>query len=670
LTVGSIANDFNESHRRRLLANAQRADQLLSEIEEILAASESKAAFPRYRADLPLHQARLVRASMARFRDHLVRALPAVGIEREGARFSSLHSIKVTLNFVRIAVQEMAPEHLRGYGELSDDASALLRGICGELEGLIDGLERGLHLGEAGLDLQSQLAELDGDENAGALRALYRVIEEEDLFEYRPRMQQLVTKARVRLFEVAVFGRVSSGKSSLLNHFLGTEVLPVGVNPITAVPTRLVYSNEDSLKVTLTDRSVQQRLLSDLPKFASEEENPGNELGVTRLVVGLNNSRLQEGLMLVDTPGLGSLARAGAGEALAYLPECDLGIVLISAVNPINSEDLDTIAALSEAGIPVMGLLSKADLLSPADRSKATAYIQKQVSDELGTSFAVCAVSSVSNDDELTRGWFEHQLAPLLARHRELVAESIRAKTAALRNSVIAALRSRLGGVSAPAAAGASIEAIEERLRLAAGTVEEARRHCLGITDDIRSLTGAAIETCVDTVLMDGQGAEAMFNRVVTKLASEAAGRIPVRLGKLACDLQSALDAASRVLDDSWTGQERPLESLVREMPRFELSLAGANPSRRRPAWPRFLLARQLRADLGPSIERSFGSYGRTLELWVQNTVGLLREGFETQADGYRAQLARMQSAKALPPEQSARVRGHLAEMEGLGCRG
>ena len=32
-------------------------------------------------------------------------------------------------------------------------------------------------------------------------------------------------------FEVGVFGRVSSGKSSLLNYILQTDVLPIGVTP-------------------------------------------------------------------------------------------------------------------------------------------------------------------------------------------------------------------------------------------------------------------------------------------------------------------------------------------------------------------------------------------------------------------------------------------------------
>jgi hypothetical protein len=160
----SETSDLNESHRRRLLANAQYADKLLSDVEEILNASESKSPFPKYRPDVSLHQARLIRGHISRFRDHLSRVLSAVGIEGGGARFGSLHSIRVTLTFVRIAVEEMAPEHLRGYGDLSDGAASELRGLCVELEGLIDSLERNLALGSA-VDLQARLDRLQRTTN-------------------------------------------------------------------------------------------------------------------------------------------------------------------------------------------------------------------------------------------------------------------------------------------------------------------------------------------------------------------------------------------------------------------------------------------------------------------------------------------------------------------------
>lgn len=370
----SSADGFNESHRRRLLANAQYADKLISDIEEILSASDSKSPFPKYRPDVSLHQARLIRGQLARFRDHLGRVLSAVGIHHAGAQFGALHSIRVAVMFIRIAVQEMAPEHLRGYGDLSEDAASELRGLCTELEGLIDGLERNLALGAA-VDLRARLERLQQTtREADVLRLLDRIVTEDELAEFRSPLLSLVERMESPRFEIAVFGRVSSGKSSLLNHLLETDVLPVGVNPITAVPTRLVYGGEAHLTVTLSDREVRHRPISELVDYASEERNPGNERGVTKLVVALPSPRLQNGLVLVDTPGLGALATAGAAETRSYLPQCDLGILLLSAVNPINEEDLNTIEALSMAGIPVMGLLSKADLLSPRDRERALDY--------------------------------------------------------------------------------------------------------------------------------------------------------------------------------------------------------------------------------------------------------------------------------------------------------
>jgi hypothetical protein len=51
----------------------------------------------------------------------------------------------------------------------------------------------------------------------------------------------LLDRMESAAFEVGVFGRVSSGKSSLLNYILQTDVLPIGVTPVTAIPTRISH---------------------------------------------------------------------------------------------------------------------------------------------------------------------------------------------------------------------------------------------------------------------------------------------------------------------------------------------------------------------------------------------------------------------------------------------
>ena len=167
-------------------------------------------------------------------------------------------------------------------------------------------------------------------------------------------------------FEVGVFGRVSSGKSSLLNYILQTDVLPIGVTPVTAIPTRISHGPVAEAGIEFAEAQPQIIPLSELREFATEQRNPGNKKHVTRIFVKLPSERLSEGVTFVDTPGLGSLAVAGAEETIAYLPRCDLGIVLIDASAGLTHDDLVVVQALYQAGASAMILISKADLFSAA----------------------------------------------------------------------------------------------------------------------------------------------------------------------------------------------------------------------------------------------------------------------------------------------------------------
>ncbi|MCW5978345.1 MAG: dynamin family protein [Bryobacteraceae bacterium] len=665
---------LNESQQRRLLANARHADELLSEVESILTAAESRSAFPKYRPDVSLHQARLIRSHIARFRTHLTRVLTAVGVRHDGSRFGALHSIRVTLTFVRIAVQEMAPEYLQGYGDLPEEAAAELRGLYSELEGLLDALERNLALGEAA-DLQARLDRLQRTTGeVELLRVLDRIVNERELAEFRAPLLNILEKTESRQFEIAVFGRVSSGKSSLLNHVLRTGVLPVGVNPITAVPTRLVYGPEGSLKVTFADRLVKRYPLDDLAQYASEERNPGNELGVTRLVVSLPSPRLRDGLVLVDTPGLGALATAGAAETLAYLPQCDLGIVLISSVNPVNDEDLNTLHALSQAGIPVMVLLSKADLLSPGDREKALSYTQQEVLRNLNLRIAVHPVSSAPGYEELLETWFRDELEPLCSRSRELAQDSARRKTGALLEAMVAALRSMLGGPdSAADHSQERLEQVERGLREAAGRIEETRRFCQAAADSIRGMGAAAIESAAEELMATWNGgaggseAGAVVAGAVERTAADAAAQISSRLRSLARELESALRLAAGEFGGS-AESESFLEECVREMPRFEASLPEADLAAPRLRLPerlaRWRLTRELRGRLQHEADSGFTRYGRALDRWAGTALANLQAQFNDRADAYRAQVDRLTSGKSVSAADRERVGRDVAELE------
>jgi hypothetical protein len=77
----AVQSPLNEAQQRRLFSNAQQADKLLSDVEAILSASESKSIFPKFVADLSPPQVKLIRSYIARFRNQLSRAVSA-GIKR------------------------------------------------------------------------------------------------------------------------------------------------------------------------------------------------------------------------------------------------------------------------------------------------------------------------------------------------------------------------------------------------------------------------------------------------------------------------------------------------------------------------------------------------------------------------------------------------------------
>jgi len=333
---------------------------------------------------------------------------------------------------------------MRGSGAVPEDAVAELNGVVHELRSLVSGIEHYLKQ-ELSTDLEKRLEHLEQTGlDVALLRLLEQITTRNGLVEFRPRIDALASRLEDDSFEVALFGRVSSGKSSLLNALLGTNVLPVGVNPITAVPTKLRYGA--SLKAAVAYGDGRSALVSfeELSGLVTEQGNPGNLANIVRAIVEAPSPRLQQGILLVDTPGLGSLAKRGATETLAYLPSADLALLLIDAGATLNEEDLGTLRLLYGAGIPALVLLSKADLLANGDLHQATAYIVEHIKHDLGLSVVVHPVSALNKYPVMLDQFFERELFPRFEKARTLKEASVSRKIGALREAITLAIESNL----------------------------------------------------------------------------------------------------------------------------------------------------------------------------------------------------------------------------------
>ena len=650
----NLSSGLNESHVRRLLANLQYADKLLTEIEGVLTASSAASPFPKFTMDFTPAQARMVRDYTARFRGQMKRILDGLGVPIPGPQFGAIQSMRVNLAFIRIALQESSPKDLSGYGPLPEYLIPELNGFTEELQGLLNQLDTCLaQRPEHDLAARIEALRREGA-GTGLLEELERIITEHGLVEFRPALSGIVDRLSSDRFEIAVFGQVSSGKSSLLNHVIGAEALPVGVNPITAIPTRIVYGLTPRLVAVFADRQVNIVDADQIAEYATERLNPSNQKGVVRLTLEYPSPRLRDGIVFVDTPGIGSLATAGAEETRAYLPRCDLAVVLVNSAAPLGDADVQLLSAIDSAAIPARVLLSKVDLLRPGEEREVSSYVSQALRTQLGVATPVYPVSIVDGYAHLLDSWFLDEIAPLYGKHQQLRRESIERKIGLLRAAVREALKTwirRAESSPAPANIDALREA-EKDLRAIAGLLPETEARCLKMADEIRDLRCVAVEWAAKRVIQSWDRGEAgdeqeIIHRALQEAATEFGARIVRQLQELAGQLADALQRTSAGLGREDPGIGEELQLPIRETPQIDLGELA--PAMSHPLWSflgrrvtRAIVKRRLDAAAGERLDTACASFSRLFLAWVRNVLFQMRAVFESHAEAWRAEIQRL----------------------------
>jgi len=184
-------------------------------------------------------------------------------------------------------------------------------------------------------------------------------------------------------FYLAVLGQFKRGKSTFINAILNDDILPTGVVPLTSVVTTIHYAQKVSVEVTYKTGKQKTVTPKQLNEIVTERGNPGNCLGVSRVTIGHPSMFLKEGLILVDTPGVGSMQEANTAETLAYLPRIDAAIFLLSIDQPVNVAELDFINLSNSFSPKIYFVLNKIDLVREKELSESLAYCRKTLAGHL-----------------------------------------------------------------------------------------------------------------------------------------------------------------------------------------------------------------------------------------------------------------------------------------------
>lgn len=164
-------------------------------------------------------------------------------------------------------------------------------------------------------------------------------------------------------FVVVVCGEFSRGKSSLLNALTERPGLfPVGIEVTTLVITELRWSERESAEIVLDDRTVTISLPSSVD-YVTEQGNRANMRGVRLARFTAPVDLLRPGLVLVDTPGIGSLNLEHATATYAYLSLADAVLFVGAADERMSTSELDYLASAMDKCPAVITVLAKADKL-------------------------------------------------------------------------------------------------------------------------------------------------------------------------------------------------------------------------------------------------------------------------------------------------------------------
>ena len=102
----------------------------------------SKRVFPRYIGDITPLERKAIEDDIARLRGQLLQLLAGHAVAPEKPRISASHSIHVGPTSVEIAIAELDPRYLRGYGPVSAEGATGLYGVVAELQSAVMELHR------------------------------------------------------------------------------------------------------------------------------------------------------------------------------------------------------------------------------------------------------------------------------------------------------------------------------------------------------------------------------------------------------------------------------------------------------------------------------------------------------------------------------------------------
>ena len=355
------------------------------------------------------------------------------------------------------------------------------------------------------------------------LRADARELDRDDLARRLDSWVERLDQPQVR---VVVVGPFNQGKSTLVNTIVGAPVCPVDDISMTAIPTIIEYGPAPGASLTFDvpgeNRSAHVPIdINDLRTHVMDHAKRTGSLDGGKVEVTLPADPLREGLVMVDTPGVGGAIARHAVTTLAMLPSADALLVLSDASQELTEPELSFLRQASKICPLVLCVLSKIDL-APHWRDVEAA--NRQHLESAGIDATILPVSAnlyrtalelddtdLAADSGIPR-LIERLQRDLLPRARTSQREAAAADAAAVSNHLSIALQAELETLVRPSEAAMLVQTFEDAQAMAADLNKRASKWQTALNDGFHDLVNDVDYDVRDRLRSVGRDAEQLID--------------------------------------------------------------------------------------------------------------------------------------------------------------
>jgi GTPase Era involved in 16S rRNA processing len=165
---------------------------------------------------------------------------------------------------------------------------------------------------------------------------------------------------------VVIAGEFKQGKSSLINALINEQDLfPVDIDITTNLVSTITYGKEEKVTVVLGEPGkgkTKTITREEIPNYVTEQKNNKNQKQAQLLVIESPNPQLKEGLVLVDTPGVGGLNTEHTAISYAFIPNADVVIFVSDSQKPMTAKELEFVEMINRHCQTFLFAITKKDV--------------------------------------------------------------------------------------------------------------------------------------------------------------------------------------------------------------------------------------------------------------------------------------------------------------------